>query len=372
LNGQWLGKFTGSNNGYAIINIDDRGDHYEGVAYMHSDNTALPSTYAYFRTTDKSESSKLNKVPVYPINPTTKTVDSWENVKKYYGDNIVFSKHVDVEGNWNQESLKLNWKTDLGFEGYCELPKSSVDKPSEYIPKRIDGWNNYKKHVADMEPRKFIFRGQNGQRRLRTRFHRTGRANVNRFVNDDIPTLYRHLSARTHHIFNLKDPEENGAFYNLVQHHGYPTPLLDWTYSPYVAAFFAYRDITNLQALKAADNEKVRIFVFDKQQWENDFVKSFVLATSFLHLSVMDFVAINNERMIPQQAVSTVTNIDDIEAYIKSRETEHKKYLNIIDLPVKDRKEVMRELSYMGITAGSLFPGLDGACEELKERFFEV
>jgi len=25
----------------------------------------------------------------------------------------------------------------------------------------------------------------------------------------------------------------------------------------------------------------------------------------------------------------------------------------------------------MGITAGSLFPGLDGACEELRERFFE-
>jgi hypothetical protein len=25
--------------------------------------------------------------------------------------------------------------------------------------------------------------------------------------------------------------------------------------------------------------------------------------------------------------------------------------------------------NYMGITAGSLFPGLDGACEELKERF---
>jgi hypothetical protein len=30
----------------------------------------------------------------------------------------------------------------------------------------------------------------------------------------------------------------------------------------------------------------------------------------------------------------------------------------------------MRELSFMGITAGALFLGLDGACEELAERNF--
>ena len=139
-----------------------------------------------------------------------------------------------------------------------------------------------------------------------------------------------------------------------------------------MAAFFAYRDIANSKALKAADSEKVRIFVFDKERWENDFEKSLLLTAPFLHLSIMEFIAINNERMIPQQAVSTVTNVDDVEAYIKTRETEDKKYLYVIDLPVKDRKFVMRELSYMGITAGSLFPGLDGACEELKERFFDI
>jgi hypothetical protein len=32
----------------------------------------------------------------------------------------------------------------------------------------------------------------------------------------------------------------------------------------------------------------------------------------------------------------------------------------------------MQELALMGITAGSLFPGLDGACLQLKERFFDL
>jgi hypothetical protein len=48
-----------------------------------------------------------------------------------------------------------------------------------------------------------------------------------------------------------------------------------------------------------------------------------------------------------------------------------RKYLSAIDLPVSERKQVVQELGYMGITAGSLFPGLDGACEELRERYSE-
>jgi hypothetical protein len=76
--------------------------------------------------------------------------------------------------------------------------------------------------------------------------------------------------------------------------------------------------------------------------------------------------------MIPQQAASTVTNVDDIETYIRSKESEAKKqYLWAIDLPMCDRRKAILDLRYMGITAGSMFPGLDGACEELAERNFE-
>jgi hypothetical protein len=90
------------------------------------------------------------------------------------------------------------------------------------------------------------------------------------------------------------------------------------------------------------------------------------------HLSIGEFLAIENERMIPQQAASTVTNLDDIETYIRGKETAEKKYLWAIDLPAKERKMVVEELTYMGITASSLFPGLDGACEELRERNFDI
>jgi hypothetical protein len=372
MKGQWIGKFTGPNTGVVIINVDDRDDYYEGVAYIFVDGSK-PIRYAKFRTKDKNRALKLNKLRVDTIERDTGLIESWEAVKTKYGEDIVFPSHVDVEGDYNQERLKIKWKTENGVESSCELPKSGADKASALIPLPIDSWSAYKGYVATLKERRFIFRGQDKPDRLRTKFHRTGRANLERFVTEDRMILYRHLSARTHHTFNLEKPDENGAFFNLVQHHGYPTPLLDWTYSPYVAAFFAYRDITNLRASEAADTDKVRIFILDKYQWETDIKMTVMLCVPFLHVSILEFIAINNERMIPQQAVTTVTNIDDIESYIKYTETKQKKeYLSVIDLPVRDRKLIMHDLSSMGITAGSLFPGLDGACEELKERYFDI
>jgi hypothetical protein len=77
--------------------------------------------------------------------------------------------------------------------------------------------------------------------------------------------------------------------------------------------------------------------------------------------------------MVPQQALSSVSNIDDIENYIAWAEHQsEKKYLRVVNLPTIERSQIMQELAMMGIAAGSLFPGLDGACEQLKERKFNL
>ena len=114
------------------------------------------------------------------------------------------------------------------------------------------------------------------------------------------------------------------------------------------------------------------MFIFDLGEWEKDFNQVLNLINPYKHVSVGEFLAIENERMIPQQAVTTFTNIDDIETYILQCGIQKgKKYLTAIDIPLSERSEVIRELTYMGLQAGALFPGLDGVCEELKERNFQ-
>ena len=368
MQGQWIGNYEGTNKGLIIINIDDRGNYYEGIAYLYDSINSLPNFGAFFKTENKDRSFKIRTQFIMAIDPRTGFLDSWDNCKKLYTENIIIPEYADVEGEWNDESLSLKWLTNIGTSSFCKLPKSNAGKPSEYEPINKD-WNGFKEYVSNLEGRRLLFRGQNQPWRLRTAFHRTGRADLNRFVNEDIPALHRNLTARTRHVFNLDIPYENGAFYNLLQHHGYPTPLLDWTCSPYIAAFFAYRGIEK-NAHIAKDDEKVRVLVFEYEKWKSDFNQILNLRSTAPHLSTCELIAIDNERMVPQQSISMFTNIDDIETYIKSKETKEKQYLSVIDLPVKERTKVIRELSFMGITAGSLFPGLDGTCQELKERFF--
>jgi hypothetical protein len=369
MNGQWMGGYTGAGTGQLLINVDDCGSHFEGVAYVRPDGNDTPYSGVGFRTADKKKDFKLVTRDLWTLHPKTGDPAPLEQIKPLYPAGFLAPNEVEVVGQWDESHLKASWRTDTGLSGSFDLPRSCATMPSE-LQAHVMDWADFKAHVAPLAGERHLFRGQHEPLRLRTAFHRNGRADLRRFTNIDIKVLHRRLSARTRHVFDLSKPDENGAFFNLVQHHGYPTPLLDWTYSPYVAAFFAFRGVSKSEAATADSDKRVRIFVLD-ESWRTDISQLVVLDRAFPHFSITEFIAIDNERMIPQQSVSAVTNVDDIETYIRGMERKQERsYLSAIDLPIRERNAVIRELAYMGLTAGSLFPGLDGACEELRESNF--
>jgi len=369
MNGQWMGDFNGTSNGTLLLNVDDRGTHFDGVGYFTPSLNDVPRTGVGFKTIDKSRDFAFKTKNMWLMDPESGNWTTWDQIKHLYPPGLSLASEAEVSGSWDETALKVSWKTDNGVTGTSVLPRSRASLPSDLRASEMR-WNHFKAFVDSFKVKRHLFRGQSDRWRLRSAFHRSGRANLLRFMTEDIVALQRVLSVRTRHVFNRANPDENGAFYNLVQHHGYPTPLLDWTYSPYVAAFFAYRNVPKSEAGAATATRRVRIFVLD-ESWRTDFNQVTFLDRNFPHFSVLEFLAIENERMVPQQSVSALTTIDDIESYISEKgRAKSKTYLTAIDLPASERAEVFRDLDYMGVTAGSLFPGLDGACEELRERNF--
>ena len=370
MNGQWIGDYKGATEGELLMNIDDCKSHFEGVAYLTPHNSEIPSVGLSFRTDNKDREFKFVPKQVWPIHPhTANNLGSFDEVNQFYPSGFLVAKEIEVTGHWNESQLEVEYRTEKFGSGSAKIPRSRSSQPSELYAQSME-WADFKKYVAGLVGRRDLFRGQSEPWRLRTRYHRNGRADLRRFTSIDIPILHRRLSARTRHIFELSKPEQNGAFFNLLQHHGYPTPLLDWTSSPYIAAFFAFRGVPKKVADANNPGKNVRIFVLN-DRWKSDIPQLVSLDRPFLHFSVAEFIAIENERTIPQQSISTATNVDDIESFIKEKGiSRDQTYLSAIDLPSSERNQVIHELNYMGLTAGSLFPGLDGDCEELTELNF--
>jgi hypothetical protein len=123
------------------------------------------------------------------------------------------------------------------------------------------------------------------------------------------------------------------------------------------------------ELIRGASVAKVRIFKFGSYQLNLSIPRFESVFPALPHVSLLDALALGNPRAIPQQGLSTITNVDDIDTHIASVEQSRKlTFLEAIDLPASARPEVMRDLAFMGITAGSLFPGLDGVYESLREK----
>jgi len=271
-----------------------------------------------------------------------------------------------MSGRIDDDNLHLAWSTNINTRGEGTLKRSNSGTPSRITAKEIS-WNDYKSTIP--ESKGSIFRGQNVITKLSTSFHRNNRFDLYRYEADDMNEAHKALSNQTRHFFQLDQGNQRGAFLNLLQHHGYPTPLLDWTNSPYVAAFFAFHNLTNEDIRKrlSEGQKHVRVFILDNNHWSSRINQFSDMATHINHVSIIDCLALENPRAAPQQAVTMLTNMVDIEEHILNLAP---KSLTAYDIPIIEAEKVMNDLGLMGITSSALFPGIDGACNWLKLKNF--
>jgi hypothetical protein len=154
-----------------------------------------------------------------------------------------------------------------------------------------------------------------------------------------------------------------------MQHHGAPTRLLDFSWSPYVAAFFALEAATKDSAVWAVNSGDMKSYAFGPYTGENPrpLTPSEVLASIGAHgpdAVVFGEPYFKNHRLIAQSGTfawpQDITRpLDQILGLCPNRMTK------IVFRGKEVRREGLKELLRMNITNATLFPDLDGLAKSL-------
>ena len=370
LQGQWL-AVDDSGKAFVILDADFIGGRYVATGFLTRytvpDSRVLQVNFEFGEDL-AARNFAVPAVSIRAMGPPNYGAQSLSA----YEDEFTSIRNVQLVGELVEGKLRLRGNADTGQCITAHLQRSAAHKPSVLRPNvDVNNWKTFTEYISAKKIGKFLYRGQSSSKRLRTTFHRGGRSNLIHYLGENIDQTLMYLSSHLKHRY-VRGGNDNGPILALLQHHGYPTPLLDWTYSPYVAAFFAYRNVRQ-RRVEDTETAKVRMFVFDLEAWLQTHYGLPVFEPGIPHLSPSAVPHLENPRLFPQQGISTVTNMDDIETFIQAEELLHKRtFLEVIDLPAAVRPDVYEQLRLMGITAGSLFPGIDGLCEALKEEHFPL
>ena len=173
---------------------------------------------------------------------------------------------------------------------------------------------------------------------------------------------------------------------SLAKHHGLPTRLLDWSYSPYVAMHFATHDLHTFDqdgAIWCVDFTKTnevlprKLRAILREDDANIFTTEMLnrVATSlgeFDALSSNDFVLFFeppslDDRIANQFALFSLPSRADLqlEELLRRREGTYQRVI----IPAALKWEIRDKLDQANITERVLFPGLDGLSQWLKRYF---
>jgi hypothetical protein len=248
---------------------------------------------------------------------------------------------------------------------------------SRYSEISIDSWSQFREVVCGAEYESWAFRGHSDSSwKL---YSTLSRYFIDFCVHKDAWSQQESRSLRIFkrkaHLLLTRVPSEGDSFQwlALMQHHGAPTRLLDFTWSPYVAAFFALERATAKAAMWALfppklGNRMIRT-IRASQKIEKDEIGPWTEGNYeryFLPnrepLVIIGEPTQMNQRLVAQMGTFVMPGVLDkpVEEIVPP-EAVAKFTLDTS----KIRRDGLKALYNMNITPYSLFPGVDGLARSL-------
>lgn len=175
-----------------------------------------------------------------------------------------------------------------------------------------------------------------------------------------------------------QDDESDNEIWAIGQHYGLNTPLLDWTYSPYVALFFAFSKKDQKQE---KDNEYRAIYIANKSLLEEleaiEFVEPKVDMYGRLVNQAGLFIKATADSTIESNIIDAISGDKD-GSILGDDDFSDEVAKYICKIYIKNtpeiQKDCMNALRLMNVHYANLFPDLVGAadyCNMLSELFVE-
>jgi hypothetical protein len=249
---------------------------------------------------------------------------------------------------------------------------ASKQPPGSYRISRLTTWESFLKLVVLPPYSNWAFRGERDERwplysslsRYLQNFGVDRRAWA-----DQEKRILRVFKRKAHQFLaQPPDPGDDFQWLALMQHHGAPTRLIDFTWSPYVAAFFALERTLNDGVVWAVNPTAVNSSRADRRKLmdpriKDNFSRHYLKGDQ--RVIWMGEPHTMNRRLIAQSGTFAVPGMLDvpIEEILSDRDQENILAKFILTNAV--REVGMRELYRMNITYATLFPDLDGLARSM-------
>lgn len=236
----------------------------------------------------------------------------------------------------------------------------------------IRSWSAYQQLILDRirNSSDFIWRGhRRGEWLLEPTLDRelkTYAKSTKQKKRDHQLDLFGYLSRARRERIDLAEEDEN-TIWGLGQHYGLATPLLDWTTSPFCAAYFAFWKVNPKKPRPVRS-----IFGLNRRIVESKTREMWHPSTGKAPLPlppVIDFLqpqSVSNPRIISQGGLFTrAPEETDIESWVRTYFPGEIEKLVLLKVILQDsmRRQALLSLNQMNINHKILFPDISGVAE---------